>query len=70
MNAATIRKASWAKRGRRGAVRVSAAMPTQDSSTSSVASVLTVSVLSGSVEFWARISQKDPKSTPRSWLNL
>ncbi len=70
MKAATIRNASWAKRGRRGAVRQSAAIPTHARSIRTVASVLTVSVVGGSSERWARSSQKDPKSTPRSWLNV
>jgi hypothetical protein len=66
MKAATIRKASWANRGRRGAVSVSAPIPSPHTTTRSVARVLTLSVVSGSLEFWARISQIDPKSTPRS----
>ncbi|CAM5660527.1 hypothetical protein SCALM49S_06460 [Streptomyces californicus] len=57
MNAATIRKASWAKVPARARLSASAATAPQHSSMSSVARVLTVSVLSGLSEFCPRISQ-------------
>jgi len=32
--------------------------------------VFTKPVPGGLLEFWDQISQKEPKSTPRSWLNV
>ena len=61
MKAATIRNASWAKRGRRAApTRASQPMPRQDSASSTATTALTWLTVGDHCAVLLRISQSEP----------